>query len=74
MLHGTADWRVSPQSAQRMATALLDSAHPFRLVLMEGSDHSLSEHQGERDRLTREWFDRYVRDEAPPPDVVPHGE
>ncbi len=74
LLHGTADWRVSPQSALRMASALLESGHPFRLVLLEGSDHSLSEHRGERDRLTREWLDRYVRDGAPLPDLVPHGE
>ena len=74
MLHGTSDWRVSPQSALRMATALLDSNHPFRLVLLEGSDHSLSEHLDERDRLTREWLDRYVRDRAPLPDLVLHGD
>ncbi len=74
MLHGTADWRVSPESALRMASALLESQHPVQLVLLPGSDHSLSEHQSERDRLTRDWFDRYVRDGSPLPDLVPHGD
>jgi len=74
MLHGTADWRVSPESALRMASALLESQHPVQLVLLPGSDHSLSEHRSERDRLTREWFDRYVRDGSPLPDLVPHGD
>jgi dipeptidyl aminopeptidase/acylaminoacyl peptidase len=74
LLQGTADWRVSPHSALEMAHALLRAGHPFRLVMLEGSDHALSEHVDERDRLMREWLDRFVRDREDPPDVAPHGD
>ena len=74
IMHGSADWRVDPTSALRLAEALLKVQQPFRLVMFEGSDHLLSEHLDERDRLTREWFDRFVRDRAPLPDLEPHGE
>jgi len=74
ILHGTADWRVSPESALRMAAALLDNRHSFRLVLLEGTDHALSENPAERDRLTKEWLDRFVRDGAPLPNLTPHGD
>ncbi|MEN8197695.1 MAG: prolyl oligopeptidase family serine peptidase [Pseudomonadota bacterium] len=42
ILHGTADWRVSPQQSQMMAAALIDNRRPVRLVLFEGSDHQLN--------------------------------
>jgi len=31
--HGTAAWRVNPTDSLRMATALLERKHPFRLVI-----------------------------------------
>ena len=73
-IHGTADWRVTPQSALRFAGALQEARHPYRLVMFEGADHSLSGHWPERDRLVREWLDRFVRDKAPAPDMQPHGD
>jgi dipeptidyl aminopeptidase/acylaminoacyl peptidase len=74
LLQGTADWRVNPLASLRFAEALFKARHPFRLVLLEGSDHALSEHLAERDRLAREWFDRFVRDGAPLPNLEPHGD
>lgn len=74
LLHGSADWRVVPTEAMEMATALLAARHPFRLVMYEGSDHSLTEHRAESFGLMTEWLDRYVRDGAPPPNVEPHGD
>jgi dipeptidyl aminopeptidase/acylaminoacyl peptidase len=73
LLHGTADWRVDPTQALRMATALYEAKRPFRLVLFEGGDHGLSEHRAEVDRLARDWLDRYVRDREPWPSLEPHG-
>ena len=73
ILHGGADWRVDPGATLRFAEALLRVRQPFRLVMFEGSGHLLPEHAAERDRLTREWFDRFVRDRAPLPDLEPHG-
>jgi dipeptidyl aminopeptidase/acylaminoacyl peptidase len=74
ILHGTADWRVSPRQSQLMAAALLDNRLPFRLVLLEGSDHQLTEHPLDHARLTREWLDRFVRDGEEPPVLEPHGD
>lgn len=73
LLHGTADWRVSPLQALRMATALYEVKHPFRLVVLEGGDHGLTEHSEEVDRVLRDWLDRYVRDREPWPSLEPHG-
>ena len=74
LLHGTADWRVSPQQALAMASALLAARRPFRLVMLEGGDHGLREHRDEVNRLVDAWLDRYLRDAAPLPDLEPHGQ
>jgi dipeptidyl aminopeptidase/acylaminoacyl peptidase len=73
LLHGGADWRVHPTQALRMATALYQHKHPFRLVFFEGADHALAEHRAEALRLCRDWLDRYVRDRRPWPSLEPHG-
>ncbi len=73
MLHGTADWRVVPQMALELANAFLRVKQPFRLVMLEGGDHGLTEFDDEVFRQTREWFDRFVRDRAPLPNLTPHG-
>lgn len=73
LLHGSADWRVAPSQALRMATALYEAKHPFRFVFFEGGDHGLSEHRVEVDRLIFDWLDRYVRDGEPWPSLEPHG-
>jgi dipeptidyl aminopeptidase/acylaminoacyl peptidase len=74
LLHGTADWRVHPRQAMTMASKLLDLKRPFRLVLLEGGDHGLSEHRSEVDRLAHDWLDRYVRDRTSWPSLEPHGD
>ncbi len=73
LLQGTADWRVDPTDSLRMANALLEKKHPFRLVMLEGGDHGLSEYRTETDQLVRNWLDRYVRDRKPWPSLEPHG-
>lgn len=74
LLHGGADWRVSPRQVLRMADALLEVKQPFRLVLFEGGDHGIFEHEAEVDRLTMDWLDTYVRDGKPWPNLEPHGD
>jgi len=66
LLQGNADWRVNPASALRFAEKLLEAGHPFRLVMLEGADHTLTGHTAERDRQVRDWFDRFVRDRQDP--------
>ena len=73
VLHGTADWRVRPDQALAMSRALLDNKVPFRLVLFEGGDHGNNEFTDEQYRLEIEWFNRYLRDDTPLPNLVPHG-
>ncbi len=74
IMHGTSDWRVNPLSSIKMAERLMELKHPYRLVMLEGSDHSLSEHINERNRLIKEWMDRFVRDGAPLPNLELHGD
>lgn len=74
MLQGTSDWRVSPLSALRMGERLLKERHPFRLIMLEGADHALSECIPERNRQTREWFDRFVLRHESLPVMEPHGD
>ncbi len=73
MLHGTADWRVVPQMALDMAAAMLQAQVPYRLVMLEGGDHGLTEHNEEVYRQIRMWLDRFVKGDAPLPDLTPHG-
>jgi len=74
ILQGTADWRVNPLSALRMGEMLLKKGHPFRLMMLEGADHGLTECVPERNRQAREWFDRFVMRRDPLPATAPHGD
>lgn len=73
LLHGSADWRVDPSQALAMANALYAVKRPFRFVFFEGGDHGLTQNTEEVMRLTRNWFDTYVRDRKPWPSLEPHG-
>jgi dipeptidyl aminopeptidase/acylaminoacyl peptidase len=74
LLHGSADWRVNPAQSLQMANKLYETKHPFRFVFFEGGDHGLTEHRKEVSRLVRNWFDTYVKDKNPWPDLKPHGD
>ncbi|MFA6507081.1 MAG: prolyl oligopeptidase family serine peptidase [Treponemataceae bacterium] len=74
ILQGSADWRVNPLSALRMGERLLKERHPFRLMMLEGADHALSECIPERNRQTREWFDRFLVRRDTLPVMTPHGD
>lgn len=73
LLHGTADWRVSPRDAMDMADRLYTLKRPFRMLLFEGGDHSLTEFRKEVHDATRAFLDRYVRDGLPWPSMEAHG-
>jgi dipeptidyl aminopeptidase/acylaminoacyl peptidase len=74
ILQGTADWRVNPLSALRMGERLLQKGHPFRLMMLEGADHALSECIPERNRQVRDWFDRFLIRREALPVMTPHGD
>lgn len=73
MLHGTSDWRVVPQMALDLAEAFNNAKVPYRLVMLEGGDHGLNEHNKEVDRQVRMWFDRFVKNGEKLPLLEPHG-
>ena len=73
LVHGTADWRVDPRDSMDMAQALFATRRPFRLLLVEGADHLISERRDDYYLAAREWLDRFVRDRAPMPELKPHG-
>ena len=73
IFHGSSDWRILPGSSLSMAAALQKALHPYRLIMLEGSDHGLSEHRAEASEQTRSWLDRFVRDRQASPDLTPHG-
>ena len=73
LLHGTADWRVSPLDALQMADSLYAKKHPFRLHLYEGTDHGLNEFRQEINEDIKEFFEKYVKNNQPWPSLEPHG-
>jgi dipeptidyl aminopeptidase/acylaminoacyl peptidase len=71
---GTGDWRVKADQPLAMAQALYACKHPFRMLMLEGADHYLSEYRDEVDHASRLFLDTYVRDGKPWPSLKPHGE
>jgi dipeptidyl aminopeptidase/acylaminoacyl peptidase len=74
IIHGTADWRVSPLQAFEMAKALYNAKRPVRFVLYEGGSHGVPEFAEDRNALMHQWLDAYVRDGRKWPDLKPHGD
>jgi dipeptidyl aminopeptidase/acylaminoacyl peptidase len=73
IMHGTADWRVEPAASMRLAEKLLEYKKPFRLVMLEGADHSLTEYPMEHREMPLDWFDRYLKNKEKLPILKPHG-
>ena len=73
MLHGTADWRVAPQMAIDLSKEFIKQKTPHRLVLFEGGNHGLSEFRDEVNNMAKKWFDDYIKNDKPLPDLKPHG-
>lgn len=64
ILHGTADQRVSAQSALKMGLKLQELGRPYRLVMFANGGHGL--HRTHQDDVTREvveWFKLKLNDE-----------
>lgn len=72
ILQGSADWRVDAGPTLDFVRKLYDLRRPVRFVLLEGGTHGLREPL--RNQLLFDWLDRYVRDRAPLPNLVPHGD
>ncbi len=73
MMHGNADWRVKPEQSLRMALQFEKYRIPYRLIMFEGGDHGLSEHRAEVNEQVIRWFDKFLKEEAPIPNMEYHG-
>jgi dipeptidyl aminopeptidase/acylaminoacyl peptidase len=73
IMHGSADWRVSPDEAFELVKKLHEYKHPTRFILFEGADHSIREFKTESFAETKRHFDYYLRDGKKYPSMEPHG-
>ena len=73
MLHGTSDWRVKPSHSLRLALEFDKARIPYRLIMFEGGDHGIWEHRSEVDEQVLNWFDKYLKNSHPLPNMEFHG-
>ena len=73
IMHGNADWRVKSEQSIRLALELDKHRVPYRLMIFEGGDHGLSEFRNEFYQTLTAWFDKYLKQNAPLPDMIYHG-
>lgn len=73
MLHGNSDWRVKPEQSLRMALEFEKYRIPYRLIVFEGADHGISEHRDEVYQQAINWFDKYLKNGEPLPNMEYHG-
>ncbi len=74
IMHGSADWRVLPRHSFNLLPLLHEHAIPFRFILFEGADHALTEHRHEYHAQTLDWFNRFLKNKEPLPNLKPHGD
>ena len=73
MMHGSADWRTSALDALEVSKRFIECGVPHRLTLFEGADHLLSEFSKEEQEMTIAWFEKYLKNRQPLPNLEPHG-
>lgn len=74
LIHGSADWRVTPLDSLDLSKLFLKHRVPFRLVMFEGADHYISEFREECDTMIRSWFDRFLKSAEKLPTLKSHGD
>lgn len=73
MLHGNADWRVKPEQSLNLALEFEKYRIPYRLIMFEGGDHGISEHEDEVDKQVINWFNRFLKNNEELPNMEYHG-
>jgi len=73
IMQGSADWRVLPRHSFAMVDELQKRSHPHRFIFFEGADHQISEYRQEYHRQTIDWFNRWLKNKEPLPNMKPHG-
>jgi dipeptidyl aminopeptidase/acylaminoacyl peptidase len=61
IMHGGADWSVSPLQSLALAQKLQELGKSFELVIYAGDGHILSRNQEDRDRHAVELFRRHMK-------------
>ena len=73
IMQGSADWRVLPRHSFAIVDALKKRNHPHRFIFFEGADHGITEYRQEYHRQTLDWFNRWLKNKEPLPNMKPHG-
>lgn len=73
IMQGASDCRVDPRDSIEMGHALYMHKIPYRFILFEGADHGITEYRSEYVRQTIEWFDRFLKEKEPLPNMEMHG-
>lgn len=74
LLHGNSDRRVKPEQSLNLALKFEKNRIPYRLMIFEGGDHGISEHKKEVNEQVMMWFNRYLKNNEPLPNMEYHGE
>jgi dipeptidyl aminopeptidase/acylaminoacyl peptidase len=74
LMHGSADWRVSPLDSLEMSQAMFKHAIPHRLIFFEGADHGITEYRAEYYRQSIDWLNRFLKNREQLPNLTPHGD
>jgi dipeptidyl aminopeptidase/acylaminoacyl peptidase len=61
LMHGGKDETVPVRQTLEVAEKFTKLGITYKLVIFENGDHFLKNHRGESDRLRKEWFDKYLK-------------
>lgn len=73
LLHGNSDWRVKSTNSLNLALEFEKHRIPYRLKIFEGGDHGINEFKKEVDTEVINWFNRYLKNGEPIPNMEYHG-
>jgi dipeptidyl aminopeptidase/acylaminoacyl peptidase len=73
LLHGSGDNRVSPLDSLELSIELYKHKIPYRLMMLEGGDHYLTEFRKLHSQAVKRWFERYLLENEELPNLEPHG-
>lgn len=73
LMQGSSDWRVAAQDNLDLLNKFYAEKKVVKFILYPGADHGIREYRDETNEQTRLWFDKYVRDKSPLPDMELHG-
>ncbi|MDD9867739.1 MAG: prolyl oligopeptidase family serine peptidase [Candidatus Campbellbacteria bacterium] len=72
MMHGTADWKVSVLDTLKVSELLYKEKIPYKTIIYEGDNHSLTTNKAASINEAINWFDRFVKNKESLPDLKLH--